>query len=158
MNRMINYMFFLMLFWIIAAEKMDFERGWIGIGICTLSFFFNKDIIVSKTGKDLYTFKKIYYLPMYLFILIKEIIIANFQVAKIVLTKNMNISPQVVIFHSKLKTDFYRMILANSITLTPGTLTIFMEENQLIVHCLKKEYIEDVLNSKFEKILLEIEE
>ncbi|QZY55283.1 Na+/H+ antiporter subunit E [Crassaminicella profunda] len=157
MNRGIR-LFFFMVFWMVLAETINMERLWIG-GVISLGVYaLNKDLIISNGGKCFQVVKKISCFVTYLFILMKEIVIANFQVAKIVLSPKMNISPEIVKFHSKLKSDFYRTILANSITLTPGTLTVFMEGDELIVHCLKKEYIEDVLNSKFEKILLKIEE
>ncbi|WP_168198376.1 Na+/H+ antiporter subunit E [Crassaminicella thermophila] len=158
MGKIIKYMIFFMLFWVILAEKINFERLVIGTGICIGAYFFSNNIRISKKREYLLTPKKIYYLITYFFILIKEIVIANFQVARIVLSPNMEISPQIINFDTKLQSDFYRTILANSITLTPGTLTVLMEENRLVVHCLKKDYIEDVLNSKFEKILLKVEE
>ncbi|QXM06909.1 Na+/H+ antiporter subunit E [Crassaminicella indica] len=157
MNKIIR-LFFFIVFWFILAETINIERLFIGVVICIGVYVLNKELIVSDEGKNFQFLKKVYCYMTYLLILIKEIIVANFQVAKIVLSPKMNISPKIVRFHSKLKSDFYRTILANSITLTPGTLTVFMEGNELVVHCLKKEYIEDVLDSKFEKILLKIEE
>ncbi|MCT4606181.1 MAG: Na+/H+ antiporter subunit E [Marinisporobacter sp.] len=157
MNRSYRLLFFIG-FWLILAETINIERLWIGMIICLGVYAFNKELEISDSGKCFQNFKKVSCCITYLFILIKEIVVANFQVAKIILSPKMNISPEIVRFHSKLKSDFYRTILANSITLTPGTITVFMEGDELIVHCLKKEYIEDVLNSKFEKILLKIEE
>ncbi|TCO72670.1 Na+/H+ antiporter subunit E [Marinisporobacter balticus] len=158
MNKMSRYIVMFALFWIILAEKMNVERIWIGLCICMGVYLFNKNLIHCNGEKTFRSPRKIYYWILYFWILIKEIVVANFQVAKIVLSPKMDISPEIVTVHSKLKTDFYRTILANSITLTPGTLTVFMKEDALTVHCLKKDYIEDVLNSKFEKILLEVEE
>lgn len=158
MGKIMKYMSFFMLFWVILAEKINFERGLIGICISIGVYLFSKNKNICMSEKYFQNPRKIYYLIIYFLILIKEIVIANFQVAKIVLSPNMDISPQIIKFDSKLQSDFYRTILANSITLTPGTLTVLMEENRLVVHCLKKDYIQDVLNSKFEKILLKVEE
>lgn len=144
-------------FWFILAEKINLEVGLIGVCMCALVCNFNKEWIAkNKVGRSI-EIKNVRYLTIYLFVLMKEIVVANIQVAKIVLAKNVDISPQVVEFETKLKSDFNKTILANSITLTPGTLTVLMKEDRMIVHCLKKEYIEDVLNSKFEKILLKTE-
>ncbi|WP_053954923.1 Na+/H+ antiporter subunit E [Inediibacterium massiliense] len=158
MGRMIYGMTFLMLFWIILAEQINVERGMLGLIVCMGIYQLNKELIFSISGKCFHNFKKVYYSFLYVLIFIKELVIANFQVAKIVLSPKMDISPQIIKFHSKLKSDFHRTILANSITLTPGTLTVFIKKDEMIVHCLKKEYIEGILNSKFEKILLKIEE
>lgn len=146
----------LLIFWIISAEKINFETTVIGILICSGMYFLNRDVepvIVTQFFK----INNIKHVFVYIFILIKEIVIANFQVAKIVLSKDMKISPGVVQFKTKLQKPLHKTILANSITLTPGTLTVLMEEDVLAVHCLQKEHTEDVINSKFEKILLKIE-
>jgi len=61
-------------------------------------------------------------------------------------------------FTTDLKSDFLRTILANSITLTPGTITVDMSDDEFTVHCLRGEYGQGLVDSKFEKILLRIEE
>ncbi|MDR2529640.1 MAG: Na+/H+ antiporter subunit E [Synergistaceae bacterium] len=53
--------------------------------------------------------------------------LANWDVAKRVITGDIN--PGIVKFNPRLKTDLGRMLLANSITLTPGTLTVDIDEN-----------------------------
>ncbi|MPN50037.1 Na(+)/H(+) antiporter subunit E [bioreactor metagenome] len=91
-------------------------------------------------------------------ILIKEIFKSNFHVAKVVLSPKLNISPTIVTITTNLKSDFDKTILANSITLTPGTLTLDMTEEKLIIHCLEENSIKDLQNSIFENILLKKEE
>lgn len=94
---------------------------------------------------------------MYLLILIQEVIKANIDVAKIVLNPKIHVDPVVVSFKTKLKQDFTKTILANSITLTPGTITINFEDDVYMIHCLKSEFAGGLGNSKFEEILLKIE-
>ena len=101
--------------------------------------------------------KKSLYFCKYIVLLIKEVIISNITVAKIVLSPKMEISPEVVKFESSLKSEILRVVLANSITLTPGTITIDMQGGIYTVHCLKKEFAVDLIDSNLEKILLEIE-
>ncbi|MEJ8553826.1 Na+/H+ antiporter subunit E [Tepidibacter sp. Z1-5] len=103
-------------------------------------------------------FRKFIYIIQYLFVLIVEVIKANIDVAKIVLSPKIDIEPVVVNFKTKLKSDLCRVILANSITLTPGTITMVMENDVYTIHCLKKQFAEGLLDSKFENILLKIEE
>ena len=45
-----------------------------------------------------------------------------------------NINPRIVHFRTRLSSKFARVILANSITLTPGTLTLDLDEDHLVVH------------------------
>lgn len=153
-----RYILIFILFWIILAEKINVEVILIGLFICMAVYSFNRHSIFSFVRKETKLLEKMYYWCMYLLILVKGIVLANFEVAKIVLSPHMKISPEMVQFHTKLSSDIHKAILANSITLTPGTLTVRMEENTLVVHCLKKDYVEAVLHSKFEKILLKIEE
>jgi multicomponent Na+:H+ antiporter subunit E len=94
----------------------------------------------------------------YLWLLVKEIILANLQVAKIVLSPKISISPTMITYETKLKSVFHRTVLANSITLTPGTLTVSLVDNILTIHCLREEYGEQIIDSKLEQILLQIEE
>jgi len=47
-----------------------------------------------------------------------------------------NINPRIVHFRTRLKSELARVILANSITLTPGTLTLDLDEDHLVVHWL----------------------
>lgn len=101
--------------------------------------------------------RKSLYILTYISILIKEVVIANFAVAKIVLSPKMDISSSIVSFKGSLKSEFLRVVLANSITLTPGTVTIDMHENEYTVHCLKDEFARGLVDSKLEKILLKIE-
>ena len=60
-------------------------------------------------------------------------------------------------FRTKLKTDTARVALANSITLTPGTITCTLEDDKFCVHALDTTLGEGVENTDFEKRLLELE-
>ena len=66
------------------------------------------------------------------------------------------------IYLTVIKTDipskFHRVILANSITLTPGTLTINLDDNYLLIHCLEKESALALSNSEFEKLIKKAED
>lgn len=146
-------------FWIILAEKIDFQIILIGIFITAVISFYNlKNREGCYKGKRLLSLAKCRLIICYLILLIKEIVIASFQVAKIVLSKELNISPSIVRFKSRLKGDLLKTILANSITLTPGTITIEINGDEFTVHCISSEQIEDVIDSKFEELLLKIEE
>ena len=68
--------------------------------------------------------------------LIKEILKSNFNVVRIILTPSLPISPIMVPFQACMKSDLARMIYANSITLTPGTITTGTEGDILRIHAL----------------------
>lgn len=68
--------------------------------------------------------------------LMKEIFIANLAVAKIILDPKLPISPSMVLFHGSQKTDVGKALYANSITLTPGTITTGIEGQAFEIHAL----------------------
>lgn len=143
----------LLLFWVILCELLSVEVFILGIAVSAWVYYFNRRLFMPGSFK----FRKLPLYALYLLLLLKEIVIANIGVAGIVLSPRMNISPCIVRLKTQLKSSLHRVILANSITLTPGTLTVQLAEDELVVHCLKKEYIPDLIHSRFEKLLLKIE-
>ncbi|KAF0208505.1 MAG: Na+/H+ antiporter subunit E [Actinomycetota bacterium] len=82
----------------------------------------------------------VFYVPW----LIKEILVAATGVAEIVLRPRMPIDPLVIVYHSPVQSAVSRVAFANSITLTPGTLTVDLEGSNYTVHCLNKEFARGV--------------
>lgn len=146
------------IFWLMLSEKVSFEILIFGGLVCLLVYYFNRTNFQKRKFNTKKSIKNIKYWIKYFFILLKEIIFSNIHVAKIVLSKDMKISPQFTNIRTSIKGNNNRVILANSITLTPGTLTAQLDDDTLLVHCLEKEYVEDLSNSKFEKILEKVEE
>lgn len=101
--------------------------------------------------------KKFFLILQYIFVLIKEIIKANFAVIKMIMSSRYELEPVVVRFRTDLKTAPARILLANSITLTPGTITVSLEENEYVVHCLDKELAKGINNSLFVTLLKRLE-
>ena len=79
------------------------------------------------------------YLPVFFWALIK----ANLQIAYVVLHPALPIRPSILKAKSHLKGELARAILANSITLTPGTLTVEVEGDALYVHCVNPDFERD---------------
>jgi multicomponent Na+:H+ antiporter subunit E len=74
------------------------------------------------------------YLPW----LLKEIVVANLQVVRIVLDRRLPIDPVVVRLRAPVRSDLAVTTLGNSITLTPGTVTLDVEGPDLVVHALTR--------------------
>ena len=73
---------------------------------------------------------------VYLVVLEWEIVLSAVQVAAVVLNPRLPIDPRIVRFRARLPHSLARLALANSITLTPGTVTIEVEGDEFIVHAL----------------------
>lgn len=75
-----------------------------------------------------------FYFIRYLFVFLLALVRANFDVARRVISPRLDIKPAIVKVHTELESDLGRMWLANSITLTPGTLSVDVEGDTLQVH------------------------
>jgi multicomponent Na+:H+ antiporter subunit E len=139
MKRYISYAVILGLVWC-------FVHGTVSFNNFVLGFIFAPFIV--RPFKPLYNFKqdfsfgraikKIPAQARYLYVLIKEIIKANIIVAKIVLQPRINIKPGIIAVPIRTVTDAGITAIANTITLTPGTLTIDISDDRsvLYVHCI----------------------
>ncbi|MFT9496005.1 Na+/H+ antiporter subunit E [Anaerosolibacter sp.] len=145
-------------FWIVLSERLNLEVLVAGLLLISIMYMLYGKRKVAIEHEKTFFIKSLGNYGKYLWILVKEIIAANLQVAKIVLGPRISISPTMITYETKLESAFHRTVFANSITLTPGTLTVSMVDNILTIHCLKGEYGEQIMDSKLEKILLEIEE
>ena len=82
---------------------------------------------------------------------------ANVSVLKIIVSPELQPEPALVFFETELKTGMAKMMLANSITLTPGTITVLVEGSRFCVHCLDRELAEGMEESVFVELLQEME-
>ena len=71
--------------------------------------------------------------------LIREIVVANWDVVKRIVTPGKTISPQLISLPLPQRTDLGRVIYANSITLTPGTVSVRINKDSILVHALARE-------------------
>lgn len=119
--------------------------------------YFNKKLVKKEEEPLKLGIKNIGVWIRYITTLIYQIIVANFQVAYIVLNPKLEIEPQIIEYKTKIKNGRLKAILANSITLTPGTITVDIKEDVLKIHCLKEKFAKEVFENQFEKLLLTIE-
>jgi multicomponent Na+:H+ antiporter subunit E len=116
--------------------------------------YFTKDLFFPDGDINLVLILKIF---MYAPWLLWQIILANLQVLKILLKPRLDIDPSMVEFKPQVKSDIGVTLLANSITLTPGTVTIFADKDHFFVHALGPEFAEGLSGGEMEKRILEIE-
>lgn len=98
-------------------------------------------LLALRTGffaADVYTLHLGPRLPRFWLWLAKEIVRANWDVARIVLNPRLPISPTIVTLDASRIPAVTRATLANSITLTPGTVSIDVDQGNIEVHCLTR--------------------
>ncbi len=145
------------ILWIILNAKITLEIIIIGLIISTAIFAFICKFMDYSVQKEIRMIKKLPLAIYYVLSLLNEIIKANIHVIHLILSEKMEVEPQVVTIHVHLKTNLAKVLLANAITLTPGTITVTLEGDEYTVHCLDKDLAEDLDHSIFVKLLERLE-
>lgn len=144
--------------WVVFNGKLTLEIALFGIAVAGAVFAFVCKFMDYSLQKERRFYKKIPVFVQYIYHLVKEIISANLAVCHMILTRKEQMEPILVHVHTDLKTETGRMLLANSITLTPGTITVSMTDNDLLVHCLDKSLSKGIEDSVFVRLLHKLEE
>jgi len=157
MKRVIWANVFLLVLWILFSASLHIERlVWGILVILGLQWFYAKKLHKSELTLDV-SFAILWCWIRFAWILLYEILKANIHVAILILQPKIKLSQGYYYYKPKLKTDFTKMVFANAITLTPGTITVDYEGDQMIIHYLTEENTHDLENSNMERILLEME-
>jgi len=148
LSRLVTFIL-LFLFWLLLSGHYDLFHLSLGILCCALVAFLSHDLLFTNgIPKSLFILIKrfISYLPW----LIYQIVAANIHVAYLVLSPKMPIEPKVIQFKTKLKSDISKVTLANSITLTPGTITMDIVDEEFYVHAISEKVASDLLTGEME--------
>ena len=143
--------------WLILNGKVTPEILIFGIVISAVLFWFTCRYLDYSFRKELLLFHLAPLFIRYLWVLVKEIVKANVSVLKIIFSPELQPEPEFVYFDTDFSTGMAKMLLANSITLTPGTITVSVEGDRFCVHCLDQELAEGVEDSVFVELLKEME-
>ena len=149
----------LFAFWLILSGHFQVKYILIGAFSAGLVTFLTNDLFYAalrygeRAEPGIYSvFIQILRFVAYLPWLLSRIIMANVQVAYLVLHPKMPIEPGFLIFQTKMRKGIAQVTLANSITLTPGTITVSLEKGRYIIHTLKpplaQELVEAVMQNK----------
>ena len=160
MGRFIVNWVFLMLLWIMFTSTFAAHELIIG-GLVTMIISYLSIRLFTCCGLSLLSPVKIFWMIYYFGVFLKALIMANLDVARRVISPSLPINPGIVKFKTKLTTNYSKMVLANSITLTPGTLSIDVIGDTFYIHWIdvtttdpEKAFTE--IAEEFEKVLLKI--
>ena len=145
--------FFFFFLWLILNGRVTAELILLGIPISALVLLLANRAVGYTIKTDIRIMRNLPVFFLYTLNLVAEILKASAAVMDVVLDPSKKPEPVIVEFHSGLKTELQNVLLANSITLTPGTYTLFQEGDHFVVHCLKREYGEGLEGSSFVKYL-----
>ena len=152
--RLIFWTILLLSIWLILTRNFHMANIFVGIGVS-----FSISLLYIKMFKHSeFEFINPFWLFIYILVLLKNLVISNMQIAIRILSKDMNLKPKIVAVKTELKSDWKKLLLANSITLTPGTLTLDIKDDTLFIHMIECENIEDKekITKEFEDIIAKI--
>lgn len=150
---------FILIFavWLILNGKITLELCVIGLVLSAALFFFLCRFMDYSVRAEIMVFRLAPMMIRYLWVLVQEIVKANLVVLGIILSPEMEPEPALAYFDTDLTSDMARAVLADSITLTPGTITVSVEGNTFCVHCLDKDLAVGLNDSVFVRLLREME-
>ena len=138
----------LFLLWLFFNARITWDVIAVGLFVCLMVGVLLKAAIDYSPRKEIRFIMSLPHILRYLAILFKEMVIANWQMVKIIVNPFSRIEGQLVFFTSeKLKTGYGRSLLGNSITLTPGTITVQLKNGRYCVHGIRSEFVEDMEHS-----------
>ena len=148
----------LFFFWIILNGRLTVEIVVLVLMFAAIVYAFVLKFMGLTWEREKSFWKHFLWGVQYIAILLKEIAVANLVVLKIVLSPKKKVHPVIVSFDAPLKNHILQAILADSITLTPGTITVRLYEEKFEVHCLDESMAEGINDSIFVKMLRKWEE
>jgi len=152
--RLLFWTILLFALWMVLTSNFQIFNIVVGIGV---SFSIALLYVKLFTHKAFEFISPVWFM-VYLYILLKNLIISNIQISKRILRPDMKLSPAIVAVKTNLESDWKKLLLANSITLTPGTLTLDIKNDTLFIHVI--EYDEDSnkgnITKEFEDIIAKI--
>ncbi len=144
-------------FWFLMSPNLSPVNIILGLGSCLgITYFWSSDLF--RPGYPMkFNLRQVVKLFQYFLHLGYNIILANISVAIIVLSPKMPISPGFILLQTKLQRDLTRVLYANSITLTPGTITVDLNGDRLLVHALNEHSAKGVYDWYMQDKMREIE-
>ena len=143
--------------WIIFNGRVTPETALLGMVISTALYWFACKYLKYTPGFDRKFARLIIHVFTYAAVLVRETLKSNWQVTKIIYSKK-EIHPQIIFFRTSLASAVARVVLANSITLTPGTLTVVLNDDLFCVHCLNGDLAQGIEQSVFVRRLAQFED
>lgn len=148
---------YLFLLWIMLSSRLTLEIILLGVVICLALMLFVWRVMGYSPRTDLRLFRIFLYAVAYAGLLIWEIFKSTLHLGRIIFSRKMVVKPAIYTFSCPLNTGLARVIFANSITLTPGTITISQEGDSFTVHGLHPDLLTSLPGCSFVRLLSRME-
>lgn len=147
---------FLFVLWVVLNGGFRWDVVLTGIPASLCILLFACRFLEWSLKREAAVYRGIPEVTAFICLLVEEIVKANISVIRLIFGGKTE--PVVCSFETPLHTRLGRVMLANAITLTPGTITIRCEENRLTVHCLDKSLAKGLEGSELEKKIQRLED
>ena len=146
-----------LLLWLIFSMRLSLEVAVAGVIISTAVYQFARKHMRLRPITDINVLRNLLRGIKYALTLVWETAKANIAMLRIVFSPTIEIDPCIYYFRTNLKTNAARVALANSITLTPGTITVALIDDLFCVHCLYIKDTDKIKDSVFARQLQKFE-
>ncbi len=143
--------------WVVLNGRWTTEIGVFGLVFAALAYAFTWKYMGYSPKVDIALFMRVPSALRYGVTLVVEIIKANLTVCRMILKPDFVPEPQLVQFDVDLKKNRHLVALANSITLTPGTITVDLHDNHFLVHALDASMVDGLDDGSFVQQLVQME-
>ncbi len=147
----------LLVLWLVFAGSLTAANLILGALVCGLITLLCARYMGYDPRRFYGSARKLPMLARYLAYLLKEIVRENFDVLRFIYRKGQP-KPMLVHFRTDLKSEGLRTLVANSITLTPGTYTVRLEGDEFAVHALDEYFQIDIEHSAFAAMARKLED
>ena len=147
----------LFVLWVIFNGKLNWEIAAFGAALSALVYAFSCAFLGYSFKAEIKAVRKLPQYGRYLGLVFCEVIKSNLALIRVVYSPRVEVKPKLVKFTTPLK-GAYKAVLSDSITLTPGTITVECEEETLTVHSLDESFADGIENTDFQKQLLEMQQ
>jgi len=147
----------LFAFWWILNGSMTLELAVIGLALSALLRLFAWKFMGFTFRREWAVLRRVPALLGYVVFLVGEIARAAAKTIRLIWSPSLVCEPRLASFRTRLCTREGKAMLANSITLTPGTITVDIREDRFLVHCLDREFGDGLEDSEMEKRILTVE-
>ena len=143
--------------WVVLNGRWTTEIAVFGLVFATAAYAFTWKYMGFGPKVDLALVRRMPSAVCYGMTLVREIIKANLAVVRMILDGENEPKPQLVQFDVDLKKNRHLVALANSITLTPGTITVDLHDNHFTVHALDTSFVDGLDDGVFVQQLMDME-
>lgn len=145
----------LLLLWALLSGYFKTNLIVLGVLSCVLVTYLSVKLKIYSSHHERIKFNL--RLPLYIPWLLSEIIKSNVHVARIILTGRKEINPQIISKQPSQKTNTGIAVHANSITLTPGTISVDIDDEGILVHALTNHTAQGIIDGDIDKQVTKLE-